>query len=155
MVGCIRSKQSGFTLMEVLTSIVVLTVVASGVIGSQIYVKRSSANLQQKMLAFQAIDKRFAAIKIDDARSLSTNLNWTWDGKVPELKNGVMFRKVTLAPTGTTPATDPNLRRVDLAVLYDLPWAATKSWDCPAGAPKSACVRNREESATAVFYGGY
>lgn len=142
--SCADRKQvlhaSGFSMLEILAALVVLTIVAVGILGVMTYAKRSSAMMQQKMVAIHLIDKMLADIKKEDARSLSVGVE---DVKaVPELRHGGMIRTVESLES------DPNLKQVTIQIAWDHPWKTGA--EVPCTMPQC----DKQETVTTVFYEG-
>lgn len=142
-----KNRNKGFTMMEVLITMTLITVLAAAAIGNSFYTKRSSALLQQKMIALQLIDKRFSEIKKDDGKSLTAGSVLI---AVPELLNGQMTAGVTSV------GTDPALKQVTLTVGWRFPWKPCSASQCSLpSAQDSECSCDKTETATTIFYSDY
>lgn len=138
-------NKNGFTMMEVLITMTLITVLASAAIGNSFYTKRSSALIQQKMVALQVIDKRFSEIKKDDGKDSIPDSDATNYRLVPQLRNSSITETVKMLDAANT------LKQVTLTVKWDFPWKPLRTITADAS---GASVYDKSESATTVFYSG-
>ena len=137
-------KIAGFTLMEIVVSLTLITVIALVFLGSSAHTKRSSAMIQQKIVASQLIEKKLSGIKVDNGRSLVVGTTYE---PFLELRNGVMAVEVTKA----LPENADDLKQVVATVKWDLPWREQVGRCDTLG--DLTC--DRQTSVATVFYTGY
>ena len=106
----IRSQKSGFTLVEVVVSILILTIVAMGAGGAFVYTRRSMETGNQKIIAAHLIEAKIISCVDKGAKALAAA---TTTYATPELRNGLIERTIT-APDGTD-----NWKKVLIKVGWD------------------------------------
>lgn len=144
MAAKIRTQKTGFSLMEIVVALTVITVIAMVFLGSSAHAKRVSAMAQQKMVAVQLIDKKFSLIKVDNGKTLVLG---STSEPILELRNGVMILDVTRAQ----PDNVDDLKQVVATVKWDFPWR-DQTGRCDAAGDQTC---DRQESAVTIFYTGY
>jgi prepilin-type N-terminal cleavage/methylation domain-containing protein len=104
-------RRSGFTLMEAIVSMVVLTIVAMGAGGGFVYARRAMETGNQKIIAAHLIEARIADCMAKGAKSLAVAVTTT---TTPELRNGLIARTVAAPETG-----NDGWKRVTIKVGWD------------------------------------
>lgn len=142
--GIFRRKMRGFTMLEVMVSVVIISAVALGVMGTVLYTKRASSIMQQRMIASQLIDRQLAEYKSQsDPLSDSVTYPLIEDGDIlKSLKNAKM--KVEVTQLG-----DPSLKKVIVTVAWNFPWYAGEG-ACSLNPTNANC--DKEESVVTVIF---
>ncbi|HOW87850.1 MAG TPA: type II secretion system protein [Candidatus Omnitrophota bacterium] len=107
-------KEIGFTLLEIMVSMVVLTVVAVGVIGTVAFTKRSAAEMQQRLSAIDLAEKKIAEIKTQKIGAIPLT-HETITTAFSELSSAVMAYKVEKLGV-------PYLFNVEIEIRWDYGW---------------------------------
>ena len=108
-----RRTALGFSLVEVLVSLVILTVLATGLLGTLVYARRSMESGNQKMIAANLLQKKIEELRIQGAKTL---LVTTTPEVVAteELHNGLIEWAISRPET-----TNENWKEVRVAAGWD------------------------------------
>ncbi len=91
-----RRTASGFSLVEVIITLVILSILATGVLGTLFYGKRAMESGQQKMIAAHLLESKIALFRSKGAKALSPTLAPQTYAE-EELHNGLISWEI-LAP---------------------------------------------------------
>ncbi len=147
-----RVKDAGLSMVEILVALVVVSTVAVGILAVTSYAKRSSAVLQQKMVAIHLIDKKFSELKKKSGEEApatpspgtTTAILITDPDVLKVLKNAVMSMTAVYPDAVAT-----DLREVKVIVGWDYPWTSQTT---PCVLSGNGRVCDKRESALTVFF---
>ncbi len=72
-----KKNQSGFSMVEVITAMVIVSVLAAGVFATTSFSKRMDVITQQKLIAMSKVEERMNSLKHQGAASLAATLDVT------------------------------------------------------------------------------
>lgn len=149
--GIFRRRIGGFTMLEVMVSVVIISAVALGVMGTVLYTKRASSITQQRMIAIQLIDKKLNEVKSDGTRALVLNAAGSVfpEIKDPESKKFLRNISMQIAVTALKPS-DPTLKKIVATVGWDYPWT-TKTSAQACNLENSVTCDKQESVVTLLF----
>lgn len=144
----------GFSLIETVVSILIVTVIAAGAMSGVLYTKKASAGSQEKLVAIQLISKKIGELKQLTKDQLVSrdpvDITDPLRGSVPVLFHGTLEVRIrrydpVLAPNPYPYLSDKTLQEVTVIVRWDDPWSKRTDLN-------DKRARDRQESVTTVFY---
>ncbi len=140
-------NSSGFTLIEVVISMLIISTLAVGALGTVFYARRSAGTAQQKMIAMHLLEKKLSDIKTSTAvPAVGTG---TPEDVSSELNHGVLQivvdNQVEDVPGSSPVVKDATLYHITVTVQWDNPWNRTER-------PNLTTPRDRRETLSTVLY---
>lgn len=138
-----RRTGAGFSFMEVLVSLVMITAVATGGVTAFLHVRRAAALTQQRITAVQLAEK-----KIVELKRVGSGVTPASSGPLDtgELHHGTLQVIVSDMPVFPGASdTDIDFKKVQVIVRWDNPWNAA----APANPAQS---REHSQVLTTVFF---
>lgn len=126
--GVILMRNKGFGLLEVLISLLVISVGVMGIIGLQKHMRKKSAEAEEHMIAARLAQESFEKIRVFDESNFSTVVV---SGVVSQAYNGTTFTVTKSSPTDITIvpssgiATGKQLKKLTI----DVSWNSLDSGD--------------------------
>lgn len=137
--GNSKRATRGFSLLEILVSIVILTVLATGFLGTAVYARKKMETGNQRMIAASLLQKKITEFRIQGAENLAVVTNAS--ERAEELYNGVLVWTISMPEAG-----NENWKEVVL----------TAGWDSmmkdEVAAPQVPSPGTREFSKTVVVF---
>ncbi len=141
-----KSKAKGFTMLEIIVAVVIITSVAIGVMGAILHTRRSSNMMQQRMMAVQLINQKLTDLKSQSGKLVSQdNVLITDSDAIRFLKNSRMSIVITqLDPV------DSMLKKAVVTIGWDYPWTQ-KTQTCELESVGETRCDRQESVATALY----
>lgn len=131
-----RTTNGGFSLLEIIVAMVILSLLGAGLFATVSYSKRMAIRNEEKLTALSLIEEKLGELKKEGARNLTVTETVTPKPLAP-LLNGEMTTTIAYGESSTTPPE--NFKEVTVKVEWRDRWL---------GAGDS----NRNESISTVFY---